>query len=747
MRAKVGGDLGHDVEEQVRLVRRHFGEGVDVAIAGKDLRGFQTGLGLIGSAVDDAQLREQPKLDDLLQHPDVAHLLGIGQIIHGRPGDQGQRLVRPPSVVQQVGFGAERREMDRPGLGVRRSGGRSGRQGAKGGRDGLGGALGRDVADHGHLDRTRAQGTLDEGLHVVRLGLGQVDEIGLGPARVVVMQQQGQLQLHDPGRRGEEPIDLRARRGAGALESLGPPARIGDIGGHQLHLGVQVHRPGRAGEVEPVVAGREGDAVGLGVEDGLDVLETDRLQAAQHEPAPVDSPARGLVVLRHVEQAIADLDADQHLVGAELGLFDGQADTVGEVDEMGAQVADETPVDDLPRRAERGVRPGSRGGVRALRDRFGLDLREGGFQTSLAPLQRDRMGHENQRPRALKGGSQSGCDLIGGNALERGLDDGEVLGGAGEDLPGFRGGQKGAGQSRCLASRGRGYGGLVADPQSGRLAVDLRLGDTILNRLAAGRFGGLQGVAPALRVAADAEKHDPCRAQQIAPRQQGVLEGSLGAVGQRLQPPVDDGQGQPLKQILARDRHGGGGRLIGRDPGDHGGARQIGIDDQSALQPPLRRRTQRRVLPRRPHAFPVGEPRLDPGLDLARIDVADHDQRGALGAVIGVVEVADQRDRGVLDDVDLADRIAIDRPLVLQEEIPLGLGGAIIRRVAQPLLPQDGAALGVHGRLAEGQFAGDFADPHQAEVDGGGLGVGQVQLIEGLRLGGVGAGVGADRHA
>jgi hypothetical protein len=220
----------------------------------------------------------------------------------------------------------------------------------------------------------------------------------------------------------------------------------------------------------------------------------------------------------------------------------------------------------------------------------------------------------------------------------------------------------------------------------------------------------------------------------------------LGA-RQRRQPAVEHRQAELFDDLAPTLGHRVGREVGRRHPGQLHRRRRAGLDRQAHVGPARRHLAEIGVVAGRSLALPVGEPGLDLGLHRGRIDVADHHQGGALGAIVAVVDVGDQVGLGRLDHRHEADREALRRALAVHGEAEPGLGHPVGRGVAQPLLGEDHAALLVHRALVQQQVAGDLAQQHQRGVDGLVVGFRQVELVDRGVEAGLGVGVGAEGQA
>ena len=163
----------------------------------------------------------------------------------------------------------------------------------------------------------------------------------------------GKVQRLSPERSREAPSRWKTPLGLG-LELLAPgqadglgvrpglvaPARLGQVGGEELHLGAEVLGPRPAGEGEGVVADAEGDAHDLAGQGLVDLLGGQVLQAAFGVEALAERPHRARPVARLVEAALAGAHRDQDLVLVELGRLHRQAHAVGEAHEGGVEIGD-----------------------------------------------------------------------------------------------------------------------------------------------------------------------------------------------------------------------------------------------------------------------------------------------------------------------------------------------------------------------------------------------------------------------
>ncbi|MND78387.1 hypothetical protein D3C80_701010 [compost metagenome] len=253
-------------------------------------------------------------------------------------------------------LGRRRREatLIRTGQGLGRR--RAGRQGGEGRSHGSDGIIHRHIADHEDVDRTGRQ-TLDNALlQLVQGEGGDLCSRRHGFALVAAGQQAGRLNAEGAARRGqllgqdlrEEGLDLLERRGA--------KAGIGQIGGQNLHLQLQIGRTGRARQLIGVAVYGEAGAVDLARQDAAQLVGGQLAQAALGEDHG-GQHLRGEAVGGQAFLADARADRDQDLLVLEGRGLDRQAHAVGEVDDRGADGGDLGTAGGRRGGAEVGVRP------------------------------------------------------------------------------------------------------------------------------------------------------------------------------------------------------------------------------------------------------------------------------------------------------------------------------------------------------------------------------------------------------
>ncbi len=377
----------------------------------------------------------------------------------------------------------------------------------------------------------------------------------------------------------------------------------------------------------------------------------------------------------------------------------------------------------------------------------GFGLVERRRETAFAAVWSLRRGHGHQRPRALEDVVQGGVHLGRGQALGDALEQGQVLGRRGFDLLLVDRAHQFIGQVGRAAGGGAGHGVAQRHLLFGDLAVNLGLGEAILQRLPLHLHRRVQGRAPGLGLERDAELGQVSGAVQLAHAGGGAQERWVGRMGDAGVAPVQRRQGQVADHVAPLPHRGVRGGVEGADPVDGDRGRGAVAHHQLAGRPARGGAAQvgRRGLGA--DGLPVGEAGLDLLRHGGRIDVAGDHQGGAVGSVVGAVEVLDQVHRRGLDDLHLADGHAVGGELALELEGVARLVDFIVRRIAQPLFRQHHPALGLQRLGLEQQVAADLAQQQQALANGLGVVVGQVELVDRLGHAGAGVGVGAEGQA
>ena len=145
-------------------------------------------------------------------------------------------------------------------------------------------------------------------------------------------------------------------------------------------------------------------------------------------------------------------------------------------------------------------------------------------------------------------------------------------------------------------------------------------------------------------------------------------------------------------------------------------------------------------------ALPVAEFGLDALLHLGDVEIADDGQRGALGAIIRIVEGAQIGSGNAANTLDIGlhaltqSRIRQGGLQVIGDPAPVGI-------VAQLRLAQQDAALALDRFGIEGELARHFANDIERRLHRLVLGVGQGKLVSGVVERGFGIGIGAEGQA
>ncbi len=560
------------------------------------------------------------------------------------------------------------------------------------------------------------------------------------------MQQGSQVAVEHAGRCGRQLIE---QGGGGVLhprKGLGAPARIAEIGGHQLHLDFQVVRPGGAALHIGVVADAKAAADDARAQGLVDVLGAELAQAALGKSG-ARRPGWGRPVGGQILEAMADARLDQDLIGAEPGRLDGQADAVLEAHENRVQVGDVLLFGDLADGAEVEIGPGEIGLGRGRRHRRDLVGGQGVRDELVAAVDGDGRRDQQQGSRTGEGPGQGRVDLGGRKALHRGLEQGQVLGRAGLHLG------RGQGGDHVIGDRGGGARGCAVGHslQIGALGVDF--GGQFLSRDAVLRQStllgdlGVQSRLPLAGPGVGAHSGHPGRVELLPAIGGRPDKGRAVRADQAVQPAVQHRQAQAFDGLAPATRGAVGGQVGQGDPAQLDARRSAGLDDQLSLRAALQGASAVGLPTGGALTGPSAELGLDPGLHGVGIKIAHGDDHRPLRAIIAMVIVGQQIVGGALDRVDLADGEAIGGQLALQH-----LGEALFQHViaggvAQPLLGQHDALFLVHHGLVQGQLAGDFAQQHQAGAHRIVVGLGQVQLVDRLFPRGGGVGVGAEGQA
>ena len=194
----------------------------------------------------------------------------------------------------------------------------------------------------------------------------------------------------------------RRRQGGIPAETLGPPARIGQVGSEDLELKIEVLAPGPAREYvgvlqDPQACGK--DAAGQGP---LQVFGRELAES------PFDHGTAGPLRVRtpgvQTQPAVAEVDPDQYPVGLELGRLHGKAHAIVEAQEDSVDVRDITAFGHAGGGAEGQVGPG----FQRLRLR-GCDLGLKGLgcegcNSGFTPVYSLWAGHEDDGPGSTEEG-------------------------------------------------------------------------------------------------------------------------------------------------------------------------------------------------------------------------------------------------------------------------------------------------------------------------------------------------------
>jgi hypothetical protein len=475
--------------------------------------------------------------------------------------------------------------------------------------------------------------------------------------------------------------------------------------------------------------------------DGGQLAETAFGQLRTRRPGHRGRPVGG-----QVQKAVADAHRDQDLLVGEGGRLDRQPHAVGEAHQGGAQVGDLALAGGLGRGPEAGVGPLDVGGDHRSGDGGGARGFQRGGDGGLAALDGDRRGDEDQRAVATEGLVRGGVDLIDGDGGSDLAEAFQIVVGVGEDLVVVDRLDQTGGQGRGLARRGAGGDGGQGGAELGQFAIQLGLADAVLDQATLFLFGRLDGGLPGPGIEADRKAAGVEGVVKRLIAAARAEEGRVRLAGDIAEAAVQNGRGEAAHDRLAALGAVIGCVVMGHGPEDLGRRLSARLDVDDGFGLARLDMTQVRIGAVRGRIDPVAEAFLDLGLHRIDVEVADCDQGGALGPVVGFVEVDEPVAGSGPDDVQVADRQTIAQTLARGEEGEEDLQRAHARAVAGALLALDDAALAVDRVRGEQQFGGDFTQGEQAGVHHLVGGVGQVQHIGGLVETGLGVGVAPEGH-
>ncbi len=182
--------------------------------------------------------------------------------------------------------------------------------------------------------------------------------------------------------------------------------------------------------------------------------------------------------------------------------------------------------------------------------RSGLGLLEGLAEGGLAPVDGVGAGHEHQGARAAERLLQRRVDGVGLEAAGLLVEQGQVLGRVGGNSLVVEGLGQVVGDIGRLARGGLRRGGLQQHAPLGDFAVELRLGDAILDDAALFGVDGRQGRFPLGRLGGEVELGHFGRVLVVALQGIGADEGRIVGPGDALQAPVQHLQAK-LLDLLA----------------------------------------------------------------------------------------------------------------------------------------------------------------------------------------------------
>ena len=550
------------------------------------------------------------------------------------------------------------------------------------------------------------------------------------------------------GETGEEGFQLTAH---GELR-LGAVTGIGEVGGQQLELQVEIGGGGFAGENEGVFADLQAHADIASGEDAAEFVGGVPAEAASGKGGTTEEGEAGLVA-GFGELTGADASAQRDGAGFEVGGLEVHAHAVRK-DELGdAEVGDFGAGSDFSGGPEVGVGPG---GVGAFGGRghfggggggvgLGDERRGGGGVVAEAAVADDG---EAAGAGIAPGGAEGGEEVGGGEFGQGGGEQGEVGGGGGGDGAFDEGVDEFVG-AFFGAAGGVGFKGLFeAVLVAGDGLAQFSGGEAELEGAAKLVFPDAEGLGPFARTGGELEFGSVVDAGEGVGAGGGFDEGCGFGFGEFGEATVQEIEGEVAGQIAQAFLRGVGAE-VGREQVGEGDGRGAGLGLEVMAE-----------------AGPVGGGGAEVGLgtggaaggkgreefaklffDYSGVEVADGDDGETFGAIPGVVEIGKVGPGGGFDDGFDADGQAGGQEGAGVEKFVTGYSGAVVGGVTGEFFGEDDAAFVVDLGGLEEQFARVVGQHAQALGEGGGFGVGQIEHVNGAVEGRVGVGIAAEVHA
>ena len=597
-------------------------------------------------------------------------------------------------------------------------------QGAEAIRHRLDGSVRIDIAHDGDLDRCTVHQRLDH-----RFGFGEVAAqqgglIGQTEARIVIgydarYDQSGHA-LRLPHYLGQED-----RHDIGPLRvRLGAVAGLGEIGGGQFHLQVQIVCRGGAAGYQRILANLHAEADILAGQDFLQIRLAVRFQTGRGPDGGNECVQPGFVT-RKGKAAAIDAHIIAHAAFLEIRGLDVQAHIVGEGHFANAQIVDHGVGHHRARRAPILIGKGCR---RALVRRADLGLFGGGVDIQhglLIARQRLLARDADQRRAAVPQRIEAGVDRFQRQGRFGGFEQAEAIGRGGDEAVIVQGGQNGVGQTRAAAGIGLLRGGPEIGFHIGKLHVELRLREAILLGAAQFLFGSGQRRGPFAILGGECDAGAQSGVAQIIGAHAAAHDHAVRRAGDALYTPVECADCQRIDQAFDALRRGIRRVVPWAECADRCGIGHFRINEHfhrgRAVQID-RAEVQRRA--RFAHSLPIAEALCDLLLHRGDVKIADHHEGGVFRPVIALVQAFERGSGGIGEHLCRADRQAAGIGRIGSDEAERILGIAQPYAVAGAHFTHDDTAFAVHSGGIEQQIACRLAHQHHRGVDGFFIGLG-----------------------
>ena len=309
----------------------------------------------------------------------------------------------------------------------------------------------------------------------------------------------------------------------------------------------------------------------------------------------------------------------------------------------------------------------------------------------------------------------------------------QAIGGRGDEAVVIQRGENGVGKGRAAARIGLLRRGLEVRFHIGELHVELRLGEAIL--FGPAHFLRCRGerACPFAVLRSERDRGAERRVAKIVGAHAAAHDDAVGLRSNALDPAIERADGERVNE-----RFGTLGLRVrrafpGAEIADRGGIGNVRVGEHFDFGRTVqidRSEVQRRT--RGAFTLPVAEPLADLRLHRLHVEIADHDQRGVFGAIIALPQRLQPRCWRVLQHIGGADRQTAGIGCIGCDESQLILHIAQPHAVAGAHFAHDDPALTVHRAWIEGEIARHFAHEHHGDVHGFLVGLGQIELVDGL---------------